>query len=777
MPFPFANKPFDGWVQDKLKKRRENKIDLNYLRPFIYLTSGALVTGGGKNYEGCIISNKLKVEDRYQLGKSYIGYDLAGQKIETIEDGNPGVDFGRKVSAPIIESMEIDTDGENNTVKQARLDIRIFTQKQLDMFELFFLRASMHVVLEYGNSVVNVPSPSTMVFEKEKIAPNSFLSQVDDCDQFANLFIKYHGISDAEYKASKEKYYSIIKNTEGNYDFWTATVTNFSVTFDSKSNTYKVNLELSSGNELQLWRIIKQNIRTEEDTTATNNSTVSHQNPLSYQSWINRISSDLALSDKDSISKLLEDDKKWKKEFFNWGIINKDDATQKFSKTEYISMKLILEICNKSPLWKDRPNGEIIQTNIFGTENDPIIPMNSDEFIISTNDNFILPGDLPKIEISQDKKYIIVDKRMNIPINGKDFHIHKNANAEYTIPVQTAAEPVFGEVYKTKGWIGNLLNVFVNYETFLQAYRESITYVQFYSTLLGQINKYMLGLCKLEVGSYWGDKSVTPTLTIIDKKLRQKEIKDIKPYRFKIGPIHNEVIDMSFNLEMSNLMQAQAMYATILKNAQTPSPGGTAPIPKKILINAEPSYEKQQFLDMAVVANINGLTSQDITLSKINAMPSIAKNNPDATSAKPVPKPQKTNPQTKEADNTNLNTIDVIQKNYVKFKPDQDSLPKEGSGNLIYKNPKHVIGWVKNSFEASSVLTVLECSVTIDGMVGFSCGELFHLDAVPEIYNEHGYFQITNIKQSVTQEGWRTTLEAMFRYNSPGPTSDSAKTT
>ena len=60
-------------------------------------------------------------------------------------------------------------------------------------------------------------------------------------------------------------------------------------------------------------------------------------------------------------------------------------------------------------------------------------------------------------------------------------------------------------------------------------------------------------------------------------------------------------------------------------------------------------------------------------------------------------------------------------------------------------------------------MTPIEVTLTIDGLSGFSCGEYFHIDGVPETYNRDGVFQITNIKHSINNDGWLTTIEAGWR--------------
>ena len=60
-------------------------------------------------------------------------------------------------------------------------------------------------------------------------------------------------------------------------------------------------------------------------------------------------------------------------------------------------------------------------------------------------------------------------------------------------------------------------------------------------------------------------------------------------------------------------------------------------------------------------------------------------------------------------------------------------------------------------------LTSFSVTLVIDGISGISCGELFRIDGIPEIYNQTGAFQIMNIKHSIDDKIWNTTLEATWR--------------
>ena len=70
----------------------------------------------------------------------------------------------------------------------------------------------------------------------------------------------------------------------------------------------------------------------------------------------------------------------------------------------------------------------------------------------------------------------------------------------------------------------------------------------------------------------------------------------------------------------------------------------------------------------------------------------------------------------------------------------------------------------KNTYELVTPITI---NVKIDGISGITCGETFKIDGIPEQYNRLGDFQITNTKHNIDKDnGWTTTLEAMFMYGS-----------
>ena len=152
MPFPFI-KPLEEWIVKKLEEREANRNYISTLSPFAIMSSGAIVLKNktsqeikelfktqnygtdSTTYHGCIITNTTDVSKLYQTGKTIVGYDLNGKEIVVEGETN------RRVSTPIIESIEIDTDGGNNTLKTAQVKVKVFTLKQFNhLFKFIYIK-------------------------------------------------------------------------------------------------------------------------------------------------------------------------------------------------------------------------------------------------------------------------------------------------------------------------------------------------------------------------------------------------------------------------------------------------------------------------------------------------------------------------------------------------------------------------------------------------------------------------------------------------------------
>lgn len=751
MGFPFIA-PLKKEVQDKLKAREDNIKILNSLTPFVMLSSAAVVVNktqgdsltimnqrlyqGSK--KGCVVTNTTNVAQMYQTGKTLVGYDLDGNPIEVDGETN------RRVSTPIITQMELDTDGNNNTLKSAKVEIMVFTLKQLEMFELFFLRPGMSVVLEWGwNSDLLNPS-SKHVINSKLFAKKKFETYIAD-------FTKIFSHKQNAYKEAKSTYLTTLKETNYDYDFMAGKVTGFSFSPDA-DGTYKISLDISAGNELQLWKPLKQSQPSSKSKRASNDPKVT-----GFQSWVNKIAADLNIIKLSSTLTKKEDEK----EFFNWGVLNAKQEDTKYSKNMYISFRLILKILNDIVVFKESKEHLRVAFKYNKKGHDTgIIPINSSPIIISTTTDFILPGKLPSIKVVGDKnkkQNIVIekDKFIQCPINGYSFNISEDKTAT-KVKIENILNPE--DTHDITSFSGNLLNVFFNYERFVTIFNQSYTQADVINGLLGTINDNMFGLCDLQLGKPYDIATGGNFNIIYDRKLLVPNVDDSakkETYRFKIGAKQSIVKEFSFNMELDALAQAQALYSTQLAiNSAIKEKGN--PQKQKNEASANKAYKSANF---AYTPNADGYYS-------INAVEVALQDDNDAwkdTLSQTLNVTEVTPEDTSEKEKKNMN--EVLDQNFVKFKLNSDS-KSPGANHLIYTDKSLIQNEIPTHPEETSALTFLEISLAIDGMSGLSCGEYFNIDGVPEIYNKNGYFQITNTKQGLDDSGWKTTIEAQYRIES-----------
>lgn len=736
MPFPFIA-PIKPWIKEKLEKREQFSYENFRLSPFVIMSSGAVVlkTNDGANipsiiknkeydgaFKGCVISNQSEFSKLYQTSNTILGYDLDGKPIGI--DGEKD----RKISTPIIQSLEIDTDGGNNTLKEATVKVKCFSLKQLEMFDLFFLRPSMSVMLEYGwnTDIVGKTEIDKMLFAKKKHA--AFVTD------FAALF------DDA--KVAKTNYLDGLEKTNGNYDFMAGKVTNFTYS-PAEDGTYDIDLKISAGNELQLWMPMKQS---NKDSNTTKGNVV--QEPA-FNTWLRKVSADFNLPGILSL-----DEAKWKNEFFNWDMMNAKDKDKVVSFDAYISFKLIKELLQNSQnlkIYKSSGDKDKIEIAYFldSAKTKEIIPMNSHEYMISSNEDIIIPNKMPVFQFntSAGKQNVLAINEgkpaTDASVNGKTFN--NKGIALYDSEGKEVENLLKDKVY------GNLLNIFFKYDTVLNIYNQSYTQIDFINGILGLVNENTYGLCKLEIMTASDNADYTgKALQIIDYKLfiktpEQKEAQ--KAYRFKIGPSGSILKEFSFSMELSTLSQAQSLYQSQL-NLNSITTGQTYDSGSNSFTNNEP----YTLFDMSYAKNSDGYFSVNEIEKEIILQ--TAKNTQQKMVTHNVAPEQKKDTADKEVENIE----EVVKKKSIKFK-----VGKENK-TLIFLDT----GVIKDKIgkeTKGSALTYLDISLAIDGLAGLSCGEYFQIDGIPEIYNRNGIFQITNVKQGIDENGWKTTIEAGYRVN------------
>jgi hypothetical protein len=757
MPFPFLS-PVKKWVVDVLKDR-ENPINdtsthFNSIlkTPWVILTSGAKVVqiSGLKElsaekriaklrelystkssnqdaYLGCIIQNNLNIDSKYQTDESYIGFDFSGKKVKVEGERN------RRISTPIIENVEIDTDGANNTLKTARVTVRCFSLKQFELFELFFCKPGMNVLVEFGDNTLE-----TYRF-KEKKPANAYSNVTElstqlftktDYNNFVDIFSNYYRFTNTSFKRFQQH----VEKSLGSYDFVAGKVTEFNFGIES-DGTYTISLDISQGNQMSL--AIPTNISNDKAQTDTPGKS---KNGEQFDQWIAQLCADLNI-EKDKLSASKAD---WGNEFFNWGKVSDTKQDETASTERYISLRFILKKLMNYSLFQTgyEPNTfdfKIPTYNIGGSQKE-YIPIRSHKNIISSNTDIIYPNKQMITFVAPTNG----DKADIINISNKTIDCSING---YSVNDGVIVQDDEGSIINpttTDGCCGNALNIFLNYKLLVQIWKATYSRIDFITAILDAINSNSLGKFRLIVGNVKEGTSAT----IMDYTSQSKNPIPVDNliYRFNPNTIQSNVIDFSFNFEMSNLVAGRTVFnsqrflTNALKNiTDTDKALSDIPLPDNIF---------QEF-DMSMMSNADGRFS--LNMIELSA---IEKNFKDT-----VNKPTTFDNSEGEApQNEAINYTDIIDGKSIKFKF------KDGIKTLIFTDTELIRKAISEPEEdKKSILSPITVTLVIDGINGFNCGEYFRINGVPEIYNQIGVFQITNIKHSVSAEGWRTTLEAQFR--------------
>jgi hypothetical protein len=772
MGFPFI-KPLDDWMEEKLKRREKNQKLVALANPFVVLSSTAIVTNDsaktqdgtidgnkikdildGKSdktiYTGCIISNQIDKQKVYSTGQTIVGYDFVGNPIKVLGETN------RRVPQPIITSLEVNTDGANNSLKTASLKIKIFTLKQLEMFELFYLRPSMHLLVEFGsNEGVLTKKYTSASLDKEIIANKTWTEFLKDYNK------NFSGKIDARQNYSKK-----IKDTDGDYDYVAGLVTNFKFLI-ADDLTYDVELEISSANTMMMWL---------PQTPAKQDSKTAQQNIIfdKFTNWTKKLEADLDINLGDDLK-----NEKWKDEFFNWQMIALKQDDTKASLNPYLSVRYILNLTNDQ-LGVETADSKISLNEFYedSAKTKPIIPINTLEsgIIISYSSDIIIPGKMPQFGVTEKKDKIVIKKTKDEKVEPILNKVNKYSfNLDSTAGIYDRDGKII-ESTKERQY-GNLLNIFVKYDVFLSMWKKSTHRADFFNQLISLINENLYGVCKLTLGLAVTNAQASNTILDSQLKLGQfDEDKFDKLYRFKVGVSDSIVKGFEFNFELSNLAQGQAAFSSISMIDSVLNPKDKNKVPE--LVKEDPSKTdgtKYSFtpegyakFDMSVFTNADNFMSvdrgaADITLESVEANMK-KKLAMDKTGLNPTEAPKKG-----EATTEDKNEEESLNSKSVKFKFNASDT-KETPKTLIYTDKGFLVNNIVSKNEqgkkSTSALTFLEITIILDGTSGINCGEVFKIDGVPEIYNMNGFFQVTNIKHQIENDGWKTIIEAGYRVSS-----------
>ena len=737
--------PIPEWISKELDSRTNNPARLIKTQPFVILTSPAVVTSAehsvgmiesesyaGKYY-GCVLSNTNDVSKLYQTGNTIAGYDLNGKPIEVTGETN------RKLSVPLIIDLQIEDGGENAVLKTAKLNIKVFSLKQLEMFEMFFLRPGMQVLLEYGNN--SDLTTDTNTIQNCLFPKNSWSAFVDE---FTNVYSPL----DSKWADNKTTYLDKLKKSNGNYDVWTGKVLTYSFSVDT-DGTYNVSLEISAGNELAS-QLLSQSSKSEGKKSA---KIIKGD----VKSYVAKLAEDIDVQ----LSETFKDTSKWEKEFFNWGIESKKAEDNTISKTPYISFRLILEIINALHL---SPN--IVYGSVGNTK---VLPVSATKYMMSSNDSIIFPGTLPAVAVDLDGSIKVGFDKIKDPKTGKPtFKVSPGRESkinDYSFLLDESGSKISKYKLPTDDteitlppYTGNLLNVFISYDRFVSIKNNSIKNSDILFELLTLIQMSMYGYSYLELATPDSNPNPNVGLTIIDRKLPRvfTPSSTAPTYRFKIGATNSIIQSFSFDFQMSDMMAGQTLYASQLQISEAKEPVNTQ--------QSENLRYKENLAataDMKTLKNADGLHS--INPIEVRIQKQLYEKKLKDNAKAPKDKEPSTGKEKEKIDKEEKGKLaekvklaqESINKNYVRFKIGNEN------HNLIYTDESLLKYYLVKTPEPDTVLVSgITVTIAIDGISGLATADYFLIDGVPEVYNQNGCFQITSIQQGINSDGWLTTITA-----------------
>ena len=455
--------------------------------------------------------------------------------------------------------------------------------------------------------------------------------------------------------------------------------------------------------------------------------------------------------DKDYINKLTSKD--WKNDFFNWGKSDETDIEKNASNDPYISLRFILNILmnNITKGQKESDFNFEYGGRFTNAASASIIPINVHKDIISTSPKVIFPNkNLLKFNFNTKTNEIEIDSKENIDGTINGYTLYDNKTLYFTTP-ENIQEAINQPTDDPNIKIGNALNIFVRYQEVGIFWEKNYTRKGFLIDILEMINELSFGYFKLIYGSMIeGDKA-----TVIDSRLYlQKLTKSVneetrlrKPYRFKPTTINSNVREFNFNFELGEQVAAATIFN--MNKFLVSQKYDTNEGPDVGLLN-----EAYQSIDFSTFATADGLYS-------INQI--------EWDQLKEVTAKQEQPNLTKEEESLIIETLkSAYNSKQVKFK-----LKKGDIKTFIYIDFTFIYNYkkgnvdkslIKNTYELVTPITV---TLKIDGISGITCGETFKVDGIPEQYNRLGDFMILNTKHNIDNEnGWTTTIEAMFLYGS-----------
>jgi hypothetical protein len=787
---PYSIVPVPQYLRTEIR-RRKNSYGLSYvdntnrvnsdkykgpMTPWIRVMSNAvfanregfILRGGNGFNESYGIDNRTKesvVTSPFISGENYgltvtglpskknaqlIGYDRKGEPHIIDNDDPKTIQKFRPI--PGIESIEVDI--RKDIYRIAFIKWKCYSKEQLDYLSNFMFTPYTTVLVEWGWNTFNVSS----------LVDTSYLGKaaVNDVDAETGKLKSYSFLFDGDGILGAYTNPKLLENrlklSNGCYDSMMGHIINFDFTFNASEMCYNCTTELASNSSFYFGLSMNNPAPLDSKKNDESKLTIKSLFQFDIKSELKRY-----VEDQQNKPKCFKTDPAgrvfWPSFYqkITYGI------PHTYGDDIYISLGLFVDILNDLILTNQGKNYPQFFIDIKD------VKIGAHPNIISCNKNLLIPNAIApyfnaenlidhEIFSSDESKYVplyagkkinktdVVDNMMdNILHNGKARqnlsviinHNRKFANsADICFPMLTDCE--FGSLY-----YGKIENLYINY-SYLDTLIQQSKDIKHLLTSLCQYLNQSCNIWKLEVvNASPNNISISDSRFMDLKRIEDSKAKFDIPshepllYNFETFTQGSVLKEFAFNVKLSDKIANMVLYEA---NNQLSYSDKKTTVAQKYLL-----HHVSDFVLRELPTNRVGGT----TVSQLNDKEKLE-----------YQKQRERNIRNIDESTIYFEQLgsDGIKKTSRLCLPEsqkskQIALMSEEDENILYTNMQN------------SPMPGVKVEFSILGIAGFATFQVFTVKNLPTPYDKHTVFQITEVKHSITSDGWITRITANVRQS------------
>lgn len=668
---------------------------------WIRATSNAIVTVNNKTYEGLVLQAGTDISDMYGLDGPVSRGSLLGFDVH----GNKlytRTNDKRYRPGPSIQNLSVTYAGSFGTLKRGRLEWTCHTREQLEILEKFFLNPGITVLVEYGwsNVLGNYTLPLVDLGSKARFN--------DEGERIRNGYGMLGAWTNRDIVTEK------IVDTKGNYDAVLGWITNFDWTQDS-SGIYNCTTEISTQGEtmIALSSDNKQKTTREQDqagprtfkeffTNHMDRVMANDDDPRVFQHQARKIVIDTSeIHDVVGVDRPRAHPEQQDWMFITWGYL--EDLINEFYREVMITN-----------------NGSDIE--VFEIDSSDVL-ISAHPNLISTNGSvLIIPNPSAPVYSSQGE----IKDKVNLSIDRINF------------PPTAAGENKYQ---------GNIRNLFINVNAIKRALSKE-PFKAFLNSLLREMSRAACDLWDFQIRNKQNRENV---LEVVDlnyvgtpvNKFVGRATSDISqapqsendttsvPYLFRIDQARTIVRDLNIESDLPSELISTIVFG---RGQSEDSVGEGVELPE----DRDVYGDNQDIISKVYTIEFEG----DRLLKRLDPQSKTERTQDDR---EPTPSydPQDYWPIRDDSSGKIKSYVYPDYEVVNSYLYEDESRPENNRNN--------------------NVLIPLRANVTIDGISGIRIGDCFMVDSIPNRYQRIGIFQVVDVAEDISLDGWTTRIEGQLR--------------